>query len=253
MKFFRRIFKIFALTVWSSALMLPAAISMIGLKKWAKVRRGARWAQIWARGAAAISGGRIRLHGDVPEGCGALLVSNHLGYLDILAHASVFRIRFTPKAEIRKWFFAGPLVALSAPIWIDRRATRRAAEYAATFRETMLNGVSLLVYPEGTSSDGKHGLLPFKSTPFASLPQGTPIIPMVLFYREAPPDDAPGAWFDDTPFPTHVWGVLGLRSITIDLFVMPPMQAEAGEERKELAARVRNAMTAEYDRHAHRP
>ena len=250
MKLLRRVSKIILLMVWSILLIPPAALSVLGLSKWRRVRRGAFWAQFWARGAARIAGVRTVVHGEVPKNSGMLLVSNHLGYLDILAHASVFRIRFTPKAEIRRWFFAGAMVSLSAPVWIDRKAPRRAAEYAGVFRETMTHGVSLLVYPEGTSSDGKHGLLPFKSTPFASLPPGTPILPMVLFYRETPAADAPGAWFDDTPFPAHVWGVLGLKEVKIDLFIMPQMTAGENEERKALAGRVRDAMLEEYNKHA---
>ena len=178
-----------------------------------------------------------------------LLVSNHLGYLDILAHGSLFPIRFSPKAEIRKWFGIGQLVALNMPVWIDRKAPLRSGNIAGTFRDTLNNGVSLLVYPEGTSTDGKHGLLPFKSTPFAALPENGTILPMLTFYRQIPGNAPPAAWFDDTPFPRHVWNVLGLKRVQIDVFIMPAMRQMPGEGRKELASRIREAMTEEYYRH----
>ena len=154
-----------------------------------------------------------------------------------------------PKAEIRPWFFFGPLVALGMPIWIDRKSPRRSAQYAERFRETLTHGISMLVYPEGTSTDGKHGLLPFKSTPFASLPEGVPIQPLLTFYRETPANAAPGAWFGDVSFPSHVRGVLALREIRVDVFVLPEMMPLPGEGRKELAGRVRAAMEKEYARH----
>lgn len=249
MRLLRRVIKIILLLFWSIITALPAALSLLPVRSWARVRRGAFWAQIWCTGAAKIAGVKIIAHGSSRNISGKLLVSNHLGYLDILAHGSLFPIRFTPKAEIKKWFFLGPLVALGNPVWIDRRARIKSAHYAEIFRETMLNGVSLLVYPEGTSSDGKHGLLPFKSTVFAALPESGKIVPMVIFYRETPADSAPAAWFGDISFPAHVWGVLGLKEIKIDVFIMPEMEKMPGEERKGLANRVRDAMQKEYYQH----
>jgi 1-acyl-sn-glycerol-3-phosphate acyltransferase len=249
MKFFRQIVRIYLLVNWSLLLMPIAVISFIGLSEWARVRRGARWAQIWARGAAWICGVKVTIHGEVPQKRGVLLVSNHLGYLDILAHASVFNIRFTPNDGIRRWFLVGSLVNLSCPVWIDRKSPRKAASYAEIFRQTMDNGISLLVYPEGTSSDGKHGLLPFKSTVFASVSEDVPILPMVLFYREVP-SGSDAAWHDDTPFAVHGLKVLGLKRVDIDLFIMPEMYAFAGEDRKALANRVREAMIEEYYKYA---
>ncbi len=249
MRLLRRTVKIVLLLLWSSMLALPAALSLLTVRSWARVRRGTFWAQLWSRGAARIAGVKIITHGQWRNTDGKLLVSNHLGYLDIVTHGSLFPIRFTPKAEIKKWFLIGNFVALGSPVWIDRQAKSKSAYYAGIFRETMLNGVSLLVYPEGTSSDGKHGLRPFKSTVFAALPDNGKILPMVLFYHETPADSVPAAWFGDISFPAHVWGVLGLEEIRIDVFIMPEMEKLPGENRKELANRVREAMQKEYDRH----
>ena len=108
MKLLRRIVKIFLLLLWSILCAIPAALSLLTVKSWARVRQGAFWAQVWTTGAARIAGVKVIPHGSWNKNQGKLLVSNHLGYLDILAHGSLFPIRFTPKAEIRKWFFLGP-------------------------------------------------------------------------------------------------------------------------------------------------
>ena len=249
MLWLRRIVKIILVLLWGLLLMLPAAVSLLCCTRWTRVRRGAVWARRWARGAAWCAGVRCAVHGEIPDAGGKLLVSNHLGYLDILAHGAIFPIRFAPKAEIKYWPLLGQLVALNAPVWIDRTSPHKARQYSEEFRATLEHGISLLVYPEGTSSDGRHGLLPFKSTPFAALPENGTILPMVLFYREEPSGGAPGAWFGDISFPAHVWGVLGLKRINIDVFIMPEMQPLPGETRKELASRVREAMEKEYYRH----
>ena len=250
MAFLRQILKITLLVLWSLILVIPIMLSFIGLSKWDKVRRGAFWCQLWAKVAARIVGIRLTVHGKIPENSGVLFVSNHLGYLDILAHASCARIRFTPNDGIKKWFFVGFFVGLSQPVWIDRKHPRKAVSYADVFRETTDNGVSLLVYPEGTSSDGKHGFLPFKTTVFSTLSEGMPIVPTVLFYRENPEDAPSAAWFDDTPFAEHGAMVLKKKRIDIDMYVMPVMYAADGEDRKALAARVREAMIREYEKHA---
>lgn len=249
MRHLRRIVKIISLLLWSMLLMLPAAVSLGCCGRWLRIKRGSLWAKRWARGAAWLTGVRLKVRGNPGDVSGKLLVSNHLGYLDILAQGALFPIRFSPKAEIRYWPLLGQLVALNAPVWIDRTSPHKARQYSAEFRATLEHGVSLLVYPEGTSSDGKHGLLPFKSTPFAALPENGKIQPMLLFYREEPANEAPGAWFGDISFPAHVWGVLGLKRINIEVFIMPEMQPLPGETRKELACRVRDAMQKEYYRH----
>ncbi len=245
----RKILKIFFLLLWSLFVMLPAALSRIGRSHWRKVALGAFWAKFWARGAAKITGVKTVVHGVLPESSGKLLISNHLGYLDVLAHASVFNIRFAPKAEIKNWFLFGTLVSLGSPVWIDRKSPRKSREYAEVFRETLEHDIALLVYPEGTSTDGKHGLLSFKSTPFAALPEGCSILPTLLFYHETPADSVPGAWFGDISFAKHVWNVLGLKEIRIDMVIMPEITALPGEQRKELANRVHEAMTEEYKKY----
>ena len=250
MSFLRQILKLISLVLWSLSLYVPALLSHIGLKEWEKVRRGAFWAQLWAKGVVKILGVRVRVHGKKPSGEGVLLVSNHLGYLDIIAHASNFRIRFTPNDGIKKWFFAGSLVGLSHPVWIDRKNPRKAASYAELFRETMDNGVSLLVYPEGTSSDGRHGLLQFKSTVFSILQPGEKIVPTLIFYREDDADGDSAAWFDDRSFAAHGAMVLKKKKIEIDMYILPEMYAQAGEDRKALATRVREAMIMEYEKNA---
>lgn len=244
----RRIFRIIMLVFFCLAMMLAAAISrLFAFSRWHRVKLGAFWAHQWSRGAAWIIGVRVRIFGDTVCESGRLVVSNHLGYLDILAHASVFLLRFAPKAEIRRWPFFGWLTALGSPVWIDRKNPRMSVHYAEEFRETMAHGISMLVYPEGTSTDGKHGLLPFKSTPFAAALQSrTTILPTLLFYRERGNQIASAAWFDDTPFGTHIWRTLGMPGVDIDVYILPEVVLSGDEDRKAVAAMVHDLMEKEY-------
>ena len=246
--FIRRSYRIAALLLWCIVLMVAASLSFgVVFGKWNRVRLGAFWTRFWSRGAAWIVGLRVRIFGAIPEGNGLLVVSNHLGYLDILAHGSTFKLRFAPKAEIRKWPFFGWLTALGSPVWIDRKNPRMSAVYAEEFKATMEHGISMLVYPEGTSSDGKHGLLPFKSTPFAAaLSSGSNILPTLIFYRQRGNSSFNAAWYDDTPFGVHVWRVLGEKGTDVDLHILPVAELDKDDDRKRLASRIYDIMKEEY-------
>ena len=248
MDLIRRIFRVVLLFVWCTFIMAAASVSLLlCFGKWRKISFGTFWVRVWSRVSAWILGIRIRVHGSIPEGKGFLIVSNHLGYLDVLVHGSLFSLRFAPKAEIRKWPFFGYLTSLGNPVWIDRKNPRMSAIYAEEFSATMNHGVSMLVYPEGTSTDGKHGLLNFKSTPFASaLECGSSILPTLIFYRTRGKRDFNAAWFDKTPFGFHVLQVLGLRGIDMDVYILPVMMPQPDDSRKTLASKVYNVMDKEY-------
>ena len=248
MMFIRRMIRIILLVLWCSLMLIIVPLSqLMCFGKWRKVKCGAFWARVWSTVSARIVGVRVKVHGEIPVAQGVLIVSNHLGYLDVLVHGSLFNLRFAPKAEIRKWPFFGPLTALGRPVWIDRKNPRMSALYAEEFCETMKHGIAMLVYPEGTCTDGKHGLLNFKSTPFASaLECSGNILPTLLFYRQRGGGDFNAAWFDKSPFAFHVWQVLGQRGTDVDVHILPVMQACADDTRKTLAARVYDVMDKEY-------
>ncbi len=245
----RRSCRIIALLIYCTAVMVAAALSMcFAFGIWRKVKTGAFWAKLWSKGAAYFSGLRIKIHGKIPAGKGFLVVANHLGYLDIPACGSILPLRFAPKAEIRKWPFFGWLTALGAPVWIDRKNPRMSAQYAREFKETLEHNISMLVFPEGTSTDGKHGLLPFKSTAFAAaLECQAAILPVLLFYRGRNGENGTeSAWHDDTPFAMHVWNVLGNAGTNIDIYILPEIQSSEANDRKSLAVKIHDLMEKEY-------
>lgn len=194
--------------------------------------------QKWALGLLKILGIRLQIHGDtaLPCRCGGLLVSNHQSYLDILVHAAVAPMRFTPNTGIRKWFFFGWYIGLSNPVWIDRTSPLKAKKTLEEFRTTLRNGICLIIYPEGTTTSGREPLLPFKSTAFEAV-AGTdiPLIPLLTVYGTPCAGDHHPAWYDDTPFICHVRKILGNRMITADVHILPEITKTPEMDRKSLA------------------
>ncbi|HPN73273.1 MAG TPA: lysophospholipid acyltransferase family protein [Candidatus Omnitrophota bacterium] len=200
---------------------------------------------LWARGAARITGIKIKTYGKKPAGRAGLVVSNHLGYTDIVVHASIFPLRFTPSTDVAKIPVVGAVTATSNPIFVDRKSSQSAKKAARDFAKTMRRGMFLIVYPEGTSSDGKNGILPFKSTPFDAAAGGKmPIFPVLTRYPGSP--DRPSVpWYGDMTFFSHFWGLLGAGSIAAEVLFLDPI--EPGDmSRKELAVHTHKIMSAEW-------
>ena len=239
MVFARRLYRFVTLIIWFIMAGPLAAPFIVG--GWKSIKRVSRITRLWGSGITKVLNVKVKVHGDISSFEGGLIVSNHMGYFDIIAHAAVFPIRFTPKKEIFYWPLLGWYFALSRPIWIDRGSKRKSQTTMNAFKETMEHKIPLLVYPEGTSTDGLHGVLPFKSTPFEAAAQGNfPILPILTVYR-----DPSVCWFGSMPLVPHVWKVAGYKSIEIDLYALPVVHPE-GRSRKEIADIVHEMMEKEY-------
>lgn len=244
----RKILRILRLLVWFLYMLLKATLRLIGKPENEKIAAGAELAGEWARGILHILNIRVTLHGSLPETKGILLVSNHQSYVDVLVHASLAGLRFAPKQEIRRWFLLGPYIGLSRPVWIDRKSPTKSRATLAEFEHTLALGVPLLVYPEGTTTDGLHGLLPFKSTPFeAVLRERRPVQPLITVYH-VPCGTMNPAWYGDQELLPHIWQLLGLKEILVDVYSCKQIKPET-ENRKELAERVCREMSEAYCRH----
>ena len=244
MIFLRRLRKIILLLILVILTFLLGGLDILFRRKWNAVRTGAKWAKIWSKAAGYIIGLKVTVKGEPSEAAGKLVVSNHTGYLDIVAQGTLFPLRFAPKIEMRSWPLFGPLISLSRPVWVDRKNRFRAGKTAEEFKETLDHKLSLLVYPEGTSTDGRHGLLPFKSTAFeAAIASGAALLPVLVFHKGVPEGAFDPAWYGDIGFLTHIWGVLGLKEIHSCVYIMPEVRLQEGEDRKQLAQRMWMLMT----------
>ena len=244
MRTIRIIWRLGASSFWFCLIALAALPGMV------VGRRGIRWngklSRVWGRGLVRILNIRISGRENVPDDIpGALIVSNHQSYLDILVESSLFPVRFLPKAEIRFWPVLGWFLALNRPIWVDRKSPMKAAKVADEIARSLQEDLPVLAYPEGTTSDGK-SLLPFKSTAFEPVVRaGLPIRPVLLRY--APPaDDHPIAWYGDMTLLPHLIHTLGQPGFEAEITLLDPILPHPGEDRKNFANRVRQIMLEHY-------
>ena len=143
--------------------------------------RRARILQKWSGRLLRGIDVRITVEGEIPAP--GLVVSNHLSYLDILVFSSVAGSAFVAKREIRSWPAIGWIASLSGTIYIDRARRSDTHTIQPEMQSALCSGLRLVVFPEGTSSNGSD-LLPFHSSLFQpAIDLNTPITAACLHYE----------------------------------------------------------------------
>ena len=131
-------------------------------------RRAATWLlMLFYRLACAVIGLQVDVSGLPERALRTVFISNHLSHLDIPAIGSVLRACFVAKDDIRGWPVFGEVSRLQQTVFISRNP-RRAGEIASMLGAALDAGRCLVLFPEGTTSDGS-AVLPFKSSIFAML------------------------------------------------------------------------------------
>lgn len=121
----------------------------------------AAWLHRWCRFACRVLGLRLTTKGQMPAS--GLLVCNHLSYLDIIALSSLRPCVFVAKHDVRGWPVFGWLARAAGTIFVERNRRLAAAKEVVKIFSAMESGLLVVLFPEGTSSDGAR-VLPFKSS-----------------------------------------------------------------------------------------
>ncbi|KAB7623168.1 lysophospholipid acyltransferase family protein [Alkalilimnicola sp. S0819] len=204
---------------------------------------GRRAQVLWSRWMCALLGVRVTLEGE-PLGEGAaLIVTNHVSWIDIPVQASVWPVGFLSKSEVRDWPIVGSAATGLGTLYIARGRSGAAADATRVMAERMRAGHRVLFYPEGTTSDGR-GLLPLRPRLFqAAVDAGAPVRPGVIRYLEDGRVSELAPFINDMSLAAHVWRVLGVRRLDVRLHLGPPLES-AGRSRSELALEAREYMAA---------
>ncbi len=207
-----------------------------------------------ARVLLRILGLTIHLSGPAqrPNQPGCLVVSNHQSYLDILVLAAHFPVQFVAKKEVAAWPLIGWMGQLGNTIFIDRGSTRHSLKCAHEITTSLQQGVNVLVFPEGTSTNGTE-VLPFKSLLFcAALKAGSPVLPLTLNYlsiNEQPLNEQTRdlcCWHGEMEFVSHFWQVLSLSSIAVFLEVHAMLNPPHPVTAHELAQRAQEKVARRF-------
>lgn len=141
--------------------------------------------QQWAERLMAIMGVRLEVQGTPPAAGPALVVCNHLSWLDIVAVHAARHVRFVSKAGVHHWPVVGTLAVGAGTLFIERESRRDALRVVHHMAEALRDGDIVAVFPEGTTSDGR-GVLPFHANLLqAAIVSCAPVIPAALRFADA--------------------------------------------------------------------
>lgn len=219
-------------------------------------RRFPHW---YHRQVCRILGITLEVDGEVAQNAAVLLISNHTSWLDIPVLSALAPLSFVAKLEVGGWPFVSSLARLQRSVFIDRTRRQAAGDATRQITARLLEGDTIVLFPEGTSSDGNR-VLPFKSSLFgAVLSSDAPVaigavvqtVAVVYTHIHGIPltraDRPKLGWYGDMEMTSHAWGVLKSGPIRATIKVGSPVPLNEFSDRKDLALKsekaVRQAVT----------
>jgi lyso-ornithine lipid O-acyltransferase len=212
-----------------------------------------------ARLICRLMGIRIETFGRPVRDRGVFLAANHTSYLDIPVLSAVIPVCFVARSDVANWPFFGTLARLARTVFVERERRSRTAEQRDRIRERLEEGETIVLFPEGTSSDGNR-VLGFKSALLSAadaMVKGNDgqmrrviVQPVSVAYtrlhgmpmgREFRPFFA---WYGDMDLVPHLWEVFRLGPVDVMVHYHPPLTVDQFPSRKELAAECERLVAA---------
>jgi 1-acyl-sn-glycerol-3-phosphate acyltransferase len=226
--------------------------------QWVLRRLGAPgWGLIgvrYYRGLCAIM--RIRRHvvGNPVRDRAVLFISNHVSWADILVIGAIAPIAYVSKSEIAKWPMVGTAAKSQRTVFVDRSRRQQTGDAIGEIVERLASGTSVVLFAEGTSSDGNR-VLPFRSALIGAVKEagaraehGIVIQPMSICYtglngipmgRQHRPTVA---WYGDLDFMPHIKTFISRGAIDAVVTYGEPVVADANSDRKAMTKSLEGAV-----------
>lgn len=207
------------------------------------------------RGVCRIFSMRVKKIGDTHRDKPVLFVANHISYLDIMALGAYTPTFFIAKSEVGNWPIFGALAKLQNTLFFERKGSQVRKQLdvmAKHFNE----GNNLLLFAEGTSTEGEH-VEPFKSSLFQAIEKShkrvaiQPVTIAYTRYKNQKMDRVTRdnfAWYGTTPFFSHFFSAAGTGIVDIQLIFHTSVYLDDFPSRKACAnyceEQVRSALSS---------
>lgn len=203
-----------------------------------------------------VIGVRIHQAGQRAPTFPLLILSNHVSWLDILIIGAVTQTVFVAKKEVARWPVFGWLAKLQRTVFIDRERRHRTGAATQEIAERLLGGDAVVLFAEGTSSDGNR-ILPFRSALVGAVHhaighstdhKSVTVQPLSLAYvrtsglpiGRALRDRV--AWYGDADLIPHLLGVLASGAVDVTVSWGEPVAYGMDANRKVIAQRAEDAV-----------
>jgi 1-acyl-sn-glycerol-3-phosphate acyltransferase len=228
-----------------AAVLLLGMLLASGVALAERVRRGdlmglrQRLTAWFMRRLSAALPFEVEVRGELPEGP-HLWLSNHVSWTDIPLLGQLLPLSFLSKAEVRTWPLAGWLAHKAGTLFI-RRGSGDSALLARQLHRHLSAGRQLLIFPEGTTTDGLqvrtfHGRLLT-----SAIDTGTPLQPVAIRYLRDGETDLVAPFIGDDDLPSHLLRLFANDRAKVKIQLLAPI-ASAGQERNVLARQAQRAV-----------
>lgn len=231
-----------AARVTAAAAVVLFAVVVLPLLPSARVPRASRRV---ARALLAALGVRHRVVGRITDRR-ALVVANHVSWLDVVVLAAHLPGRALAKTEVRDWPVIGRLAVAMGTVFIDRERPRTLPATVAGVADALRDGGSVVAFPEGTTWCGRAGG-PLRPALFqAAVEAGAVVAPVRLTFALA--DGSPttvAAFIGDESLLTSLRRVITARGLAVTLRAHPPIHPGLGATRRGLAGMAQAVLQVE--------
>jgi 1-acyl-sn-glycerol-3-phosphate acyltransferase len=228
--------RVFALVFFSTCALAEITLITLFVEREQHPATRAAWLHRWCRFACRVLGVCVIKRGSMPRS--GLVVCNHLSYLDIIVLSSATPCVFVAKRDVAGWPLFGSLARAAGTIFADRRYKLDAAKVVEVMRKAIAAGSLVVLFPEGTSSDGA-SVPPFKPALLEPAVQLRCVVAAAAIDYSLPRGSVANEvcyWRDMTLFP-HLLNLFTKETIESKLVVAP--FKPVGANRKEIAGELR--------------
>jgi 1-acyl-sn-glycerol-3-phosphate acyltransferase len=211
-----------------------------------KKKRRDRAIARWSARLLAILNVRPKAQGSPPAGVKrpAVLVANHVSWLDIALIHSFWQARFVAKSEVRRWPLVGWLSARTGTLFIERGRHRHTTRINRAIHAAFERGDAVAIFPEGATTHGRELTRFHASLLQPAVDEGAMVYPVALRYLDAAGNiNVAASYVGETTLSQSLGMILRQRMIRAELIFLPPIDA-IGKSRRELAAQTQAAIAA---------
>jgi 1-acyl-sn-glycerol-3-phosphate acyltransferase len=195
----------------------------------------------------------VRVNGTPLHDRAVLYVSNHVSWADILVIGSLAPVAFVAKREVASWPLVGITAKLQRTVFVDRTRRHQSGEAVADIVRRLKDGLSVVLFAEGTSSDGNR-VLPFRSALLGAVEEASAhagdilIQPMSITYtglhgipmgRQHRPLVA---WYGDLDFLPHIKAFIEHGAVDAVVSYGEAVPPDVETDRKAMTKRLENSV-----------
>lgn len=217
--------------VLAGAALAPTLLAL--LRRYRDPRRADALVRWWMRRLLDILNVRVELEGTIHAG-GTLFVCNHVSWLDIICLRAALDVSFVSKDDVARWPVIGKMAAHAGTIFLARGRQDATSLTAETMTWTLRQQRPIVVFPEGTTTDGSRVRPFFPRLYQAAIRTRGTVQAIALSYPHRDGVHPAVPFLGDDDLATHLWALLAEDGITAKIVFCPPLPA-TGAERRALA------------------